>query len=185
MAYPKITKEEIKIIKSAKAGDKTAFNRIFYKYKEFVEKILYGYIKDEDEARDITNIVFLKIHDKLPTFKDYNSFGGWVRIIANRTAIDYLREIKNRDVISEIEDIGLTLNIPDTSYECDPVNRITYDNILKEIKKLPKDIRRICELYYVENLTVFQISDITKVPVGSIKSILYRAREKLKQKLKT
>ena len=48
---PRITSEEVGIIKKAQAGDMRAFNTLFYKYKGFVESILLGYIGDEDEAK--------------------------------------------------------------------------------------------------------------------------------------
>ena len=68
MKNPRITEEEIRLIKDAKAGSELAFNRIFNKYKGFVDNVLFTYIKDMDEAKDLTNIVFLKVHDKLSKF---------------------------------------------------------------------------------------------------------------------
>ena len=96
MKNPKITQEEIRLIKDAKAGNILAFNKLFYRYKGFVDNVLYQYIKDYDEAKDITNIVFLKVYEKLSTFVASDYFGGWLRIIANRTAIDYLRKIGDK-----------------------------------------------------------------------------------------
>lgn len=75
MKNPRITQEEIGIIKKAQAGDKSAFSALYYRYKPFVENVLYQYIKDMDEAKEIANIVFLKVHDKLSTFTAYDSFG--------------------------------------------------------------------------------------------------------------
>ena len=72
----RITPEEIKTIKDAQAGSMKAFNRIFYRYKPFVENLLYKYINDMDEARDLTNVVFLKVYEKLSKFAAYDSFGG-------------------------------------------------------------------------------------------------------------
>ena len=95
MKNPRITPEEVEIIKSAQAGNISAFNKLFHRYKGFVDTILYYYLKDMDEAKDITNIVFLKVYEKLSQFTDYDSFGGWLRILTNRTAIDYLRSVKN------------------------------------------------------------------------------------------
>ena len=75
MKTPRITPEEIGIIKRAQAGDESAFSQIFQKYRPFVSKILFSYIKDPDEADDITNVVFLKVYKKLSTFTEYESFG--------------------------------------------------------------------------------------------------------------
>lgn len=71
----------IETIKQAQQGSVKAFNKIFYEYKSFVEYILRDYIKDDDEAKDLANIVFLKIHDKLMSFTDYVNFkGGFVQL---------------------------------------------------------------------------------------------------------
>ena len=65
MKNPRITQEEIEVIKNIKDGNERAFNTLFNKYKGFVENILFGYLKDIDEAKDITNIVFLKVYNNL------------------------------------------------------------------------------------------------------------------------
>lgn len=183
MKNPRITQKEIEIIKRAQAGDMRAFNTLFYKYKGFVENILFKYLKDMDEARDITNVVFLKVYNKLSMFKAYNSFGGWLRIITNRTAVDYLRETKNQiNMLPETEG-RLTEDQVHGSAEDELVNHMTYDYLIKEIKKLPEINRKVCELFYIKNMTVVQIKDALNIPVGTIKSILFRTRSKLKKQL--
>lgn len=179
-----ITDEEVGIIKSAQAGNILAFNKLFYRYKPFVDGILYHYIKDLDEAKDITNIVFLKVYEKLSQFTDYNSFGGWLRILTNRTAIDYLRSIKNKakPIGEKSERLSQAASI--SSDENDLVNRISYERILEEFDKFPTHMKQILELYYVENMTVAQISDVLSIPTGTIKSILSRTRNKMKSKFK-
>ena len=182
MKNPKITQEEIGIIKAAQAGNISAFNTLFKRYKGFVDNILFHYLKDMDEAKDITNIVFLKVYDKLSTFTAYESFGGWLRIIANRTAIDYLRETKNKRYTLGDSDERLSSDSPGSNGEDDLVNRLTYEQVLKEFDKLPKHMRQICNLFYVENMTTEQISKALNIPTGTIKSILSRVRKRIKQK---
>lgn len=181
MKNPKITPEEIEIIKSAQNGSELAFNKLFKKYKGFVDNVLFQYIKDMDEAKDITNIVFLKVYDKLSTFTAYSSFGGWLRIIANRTAIDYLREMKNKSTVLGDSDVRLTSDESCFSGEDDLVNRLTYEQVLKQFNQLPKHMQRINELFYVENMTTEQISKALNIPTGTIKSILSRTRKRIKQ----
>ena len=100
MEYQRITQSEIETIKEAQKGNELAFNKLFNRYKEFVDNVLFCYVNDMDEAKDLTNVVFLKVHQKLSTFTDYSSFGGWLRIIANRTAIDYLRKVKEKSSLA-------------------------------------------------------------------------------------
>lgn len=185
MELPRITPEEIKVIKAAQNGSTIAFNRIFKKYKSFVTNLLYKYIKDKDEANDIANIVFLKVYDKLSTFTAYNSFGGWLRIITNHTAIDYLRAIKRNPIVIDSIDARLASNKSISSDENDVVNRLTYEQVLKVFKTLPEQAQKVCELFYIDNLTCEQISKALKIPEGTIKSHLSRSRSKIKKHFKT
>ncbi len=181
---PRITSQEVGIIKKAQAGDKSAFNTLFYKYKPFVENILTGYIKDKDEAKDLTNIVFLKVYEKLSTFKAYDSFGGWLRIIANRTAIDYLRETKNKQLDLEPFAGRLPSESSCVQSEDDLVNRLTYEQLLCEFDKLSETNRKVCRLFYKNNMTVEQIGDALQIPTGTIKSTLSRTRKRIQKQLK-
>ena len=185
MKNPKITPEEIEVIKAAQEGNKTAFSRLFNRYKGFVSKVIFNYIKDMDEAQDLTNVVFLKVHEKLDTFKAYDSFGGWLRIIANRTAIDYLRENKNMLSVMDDEDVRLASSDSISSDERDLVNHLTYEQILEEFKKLPEKVQKVCELFYAESLTTEQIGKALNMPQGTVKSHLSRVRSKLKPLFKT
>lgn len=182
---PKITKEEIVLIKRAQSGDISAFNRIFNKYKTFVDNILYGYIGDWDEARDMTNIVFLKVYDKLPMFTTYDSFGGWLRILTNRVAVDYLRSTKNKRCTLGEEDVRLTSDISDEQSENDIVNRLTMQQILEYLDTFPNNIRKIFELFYVDNMTAEKIGEVLNIPTGTVKSHLSRTRKKLQSKFKS
>ena len=181
---PRITSEEVGIIKRAQAGDESAFNALYYKYKGFVENLLFQYINDMDEARDVSNIVFLKVHNKLSMFKAYDSFGGWLRILTNRTAIDYLREMKNKSNVLGDFDCRLPSEETSISAEDDLVNRLTYERILAEFDKFPETTRKVLKLFYANNMTVEQISDKLNVPTGTIKSMLSRTRRKVKKSLK-
>ena len=179
----RITASEIQLIKQAQKGNMLAFNKLFARYKEFVDNILFAYVKDMDEAKDLTNVVFLKVHQKLSTFTDYSSFGGWLRIIANHTAIDYLRKMKEKSV--ELgEDAGrLPAELTNFSEEEDLINLLEYESVLKEFKKLPEKTQKIFNLFYVEDLTVDEISKVLKTPTGTIKATLSRTRRKIKNNL--
>lgn len=182
MMSPKITQEEIELIKSAKAGSQSAFSQLFKKYKGFVDNLLYSYIKDMDEAKDITNVVFLKVYEKLSKFEDYSSFGGWLRILTKNTAIDYLRTVKNKQSIDD-EDNNLQLSSSEIDAESDCINKMTYDFFISLINTLPPSYRRVCRMFYMENMTVAQISEATHIPTGTIKSNLFRMRKIFKKHL--
>lgn len=178
---PKITEEEIALIKSAQAGNMSAFDKLYYRYRGFTTNLLHRYLKDYDEARDINNIVWLKVYNKLSKFRNYSSFGGWLRILTNRCAIDYLRRVNELTYASDA--VQFT---PDTEEDHgeSTVDKMTYDKLVDMFKQFPEDARRVFELYYVEGLTVSEISDATKIPEGTVKSHLSRKRRLLKEKFK-
>ena len=178
---PRITEEEIALIKSAQAGNILAFNKLYYRYSGFTTNLLYQYLKDYDEARDINNLVWYKVYEKLSKFVDYSSFGGWLRILTNRTAIDYLRKLKPSICVPEPLDCSQAQEFDNEETSAD---LSSYNQVLEVIKQFPEDVRRIFELYYVEHLTVTEISDVTKIPTGTIKSHLSRKRKLIKKLLK-
>ena len=182
MNTPKITPEEIGIIKDAKAGKESAFNMIYYKYKEFVISLLYQYLNDMDEAKDLSNIVFLKVYQKLSKFTDYSSFGGWLRILTKNTAIDYLRTLKNKAISIDDQENGIQLS--NISNVADENRSLTYTNLIEMFDSLPETNKKVVKLYYESGMTVDQISKAMNVPVGTIKSYLYRTRNNLKKQLK-
>jgi RNA polymerase sigma-70 factor (ECF subfamily) len=182
MNTPKITPEEIGIIKDAKAGKESAFNMIYYKYKEFVISLLYQYLNDMDEAKDLSNIVFLKVYQKLSKFTDYSSFGGWLRILTKNTAIDYLRTLKNKAISIDDQENGIQLS--NISNVADENRSLTYTNLIEMFDSLPETNKKVVKLYYESGMTVAQISKAMNVPVGTIKSYLYRTRNNLKKQLK-
>ena len=181
---PKITEEEIALIKSAQAGEISAFNKLYHKYSGFTTNLLYNYLKDYDEARDINNIVWDKVYRKLSKFTDYSSFGGWLRVLTNRTAIDYLRELKPQKYVPQNLEDPSVRQVQEVDYGESSVDKVSYNQILELFKQFPEDVRRIFNLYYVEHLTVSEISEVTKIPEGTIKSHLSRKRNVIKKLLK-
>ena len=138
-----------------------------------------------DEAKEVANIVFMKVHDKLSKFVEYDSFGGWLRIITNRTAVDYLRSQKNKRNTSDVKEDRLSYDTQGYT-EDDLVNHITCKQLRSEFNKFPEVTRRIFERFYIDNMTVEEISRSfnPRIPTGTIKSTLSRTRRKLKQRLK-
>lgn len=182
MKTPKITPEEVGIIKDAKAGKESAFNLLYYRYIGFVISLLNQYINDIDEAKDLSNIVFLKVHQKLSKFTNYSSFGGWLRILTRNTAIDYLRTLKNKAISIDDQENGIQLsNVIDVAND---ENNLTYDNLLDLLNNLSGSNKQIIRLYYENGMTVSQISKALNVSEGTIKSCLHRMRNNIKKQLK-
>jgi RNA polymerase sigma-70 factor (ECF subfamily) len=135
-----------------------------------------------DEARDLTNEVFLRLYQKLSKFTQYSSFGGWLRTLTKNMAIDYLRRKAN--IISIDDDSsGNELSKINSGGEDEVINRMTYDNIISQIEKLSPPYRDVALLFYRDNWTIKQISRSTHIPGNTVKSYLFRMRKKFNKNL--
>lgn len=179
MKNPRIV-NEIDLIKSAQAGDESAFSKLYNNYEKYVQNALIRWIHDEDLAKDLTVVTFMDAYENLSKFKDYSSFGGWLRTIAYRNMIDYLRKY---DLNSSIDFNSRLLYETDTPTEDEfgIVDRITSKQIIEEFNKLPPQQKRIFELFYVEEMSIAEIGRMLDIPSGTVKSILSRVRKRLKK----
>ena len=104
-----------------------------------------------------------------------------MRILTNRTAVDYLRKLKPSICIPDDLSCSQDQNISDDE---SPADLVSYNQVLDVIRQFPEDIRRIFELHYIDHLSVSEISEVTKIPLGTIKSHLSRKRKLIKKLLK-
>ena len=152
--------------------------KIFYeRYYAYSLKIVFRYIYRYDKAVDTVNDGFVKIFRKLHTFHcDQASkiefiMMGWMKTIMINTAIDRLRK---DDFLPEI---GLTNEgswIEDRSSASDQA--LLYEDLIKEIKKLPPAYRVVFNMYVIDGFSHQEIADRLGIAVGSSKSNLSKAR---------
>ena len=175
---PKSSNDEIEIVKQAQEGSIKAFNQLFSQYKQFVDNLLITYIKDVDEAKDLTNIVFIKMRNKLNKFTEYNNFAGWLRILTKNTAIDYLR-VKNRD-----KDKFPTTSIDVVTCGSDqPVcenldTKLEVQKLKAYLKSYPKTWQQVFGMV-LEGSSYGEISEALNISTNTIKSIMKRIRPRI------
>jgi len=160
--------------------------KIFYeRYYGYCLKIVFRYIYRYDRAVDVVNDGFVKIFGKLHTFHcDQASkiefiMMGWMKTIMINTAIDRLR----RDDF--LPEIGLTnegIWIEDRSGASDQA--LLYEDIIKEIKKLPPAYRVVFNMYVIDGFSHQEIADHLHIAVGTSKSNLSKARGLLQSFIK-
>ena len=139
------------------------------------------YTKNEEISKDIVQESWTKILQKINELKNPNTFGSWALTIVTRKAIDWQRKHKKTsDFKKEFQhqQNNEKINVEITNRE------ETVVLIRKAIKELPEKQQIVLRLFYVEEYSVKEISDIIQVSVGTVKSRLFTAREQLKLILK-
>ncbi|MFK7771811.1 MAG: RNA polymerase sigma factor [Saprospiraceae bacterium] len=149
------------------------------RYHKIFCKKAYWVTKDKEMAKDIAQESWIIIINKLHTLEQIDSFKNWAFRIIYTKAIDAVKQ-RNKESIN-LESVEIIKS--DTQTSIDKRNLIQIE-LLKAIRKLPKEKQDIIRLFYTEEYSILEISDFLKIPIGTVKSRLFKAREKLKSILK-
>jgi len=180
-----IENQDVEIMIALKGGDATAFEKILKKYEKPIINYIYRFIGDRAEAEDITQEVFLRVYKSKDSYKPTAKFSTWLYKIATNLCIDYKRKI-NRDAIG-YSGTELSNKLKDTT-SSNPVESSLEREQLEEIIKislssLPENQRIALTLKVYENKSYQEISEILGCSVSAVESLIFRARQNLKEKL--
>lgn len=162
------------LIKQAQNGDEKAFNRIFIAINDDLYKIAKSRINNEDDIADAVQETMIETFKNIKKLKDPYQFKKWViTILINKCNRIYRRKYK-KDVSYE------EYNFESFSSSSNFESNIEFYEMLKDLKY---EERIIIILYYLEQYTVKDIKKILKMNENTVTTHLYRARQKIKDKL--
>ena len=167
------------------AGHTEEFETVIELYKKLVAHIVFKMVTIEADREDICQEVFVKVFQKLGSFKFESKLSTWIATIAYNTSLNYL-EKKRVPLVDDLmpEENGLERLAVDTFSPEDCADRRNLSEVLiEEIDKLPVQYGTILVLYHLEEMPYREISEITGLPDGTVKSHLFRARKLLKDRL--
>ena len=171
---PLFTSEE-QLVKACQKADPKAQKRVYEKYAPKMMAICKRYLADEMEAEDVMIEGFMKVFDKINTFKLEGSFEGWVKRIMVNEALMCLRSKKKE---------GFTTGLEQITYEEEPAftpNNLGAEELLSIIETLPTGFRTVFNLYAIEGFSHAEIAKELNISEGTSKSQLSRARVILQQ----
>jgi len=177
---------EQQLIKKAKNGDNDAFSEIMSIYQKRIYNYALKTVGNSDDALDISQEIFLRLYSAIKNFREQSAFSTYLfRIMAN-CCNDFLKSKRKTSTIpiyNEDEEGNITeLNIkdeknnPETEYQSKELKTL----INEAINYIDEDFKRIFILKHINNLSYEEIAEILHIEIGTVKSRLYRAREKIK-----
>lgn len=184
------------LIERCKLGDQAAFASLVELHQDYVYNLAYRILQSHEEADDATQEAFVKIWQALPTFRGDAKFSTWTYRIVHNLCLNRLRSAKSGPQTVSVEfnwnDEGndgereMLANLPGDPVE-DPANRFDSAEqrklIWREVDALPAKYREIITLYYGQELSYEEIAAMLEVPVGTVKTHLFRAKALLRGKL--
>lgn len=171
---------EEKLIKEAQKGNTLSFGELVRHYEKFVFNTALSFMANYDDAFDVAQESFIKAWQKIATFKGDAAFSTWLYRITANTAKDTLSDRNKRWSEGEIPE--QTPSAEDTPEES-TVRKENITELNKALNSLDEDMREILILREFEELSYSEISDLLGIEMGTVKSRLNRAREKLRETL--
>ena len=179
------------LVKRVQKGDKGAFDLLVLKYEQKIVNLVMRYVRDPEQALDISQEAFIKAYRALPRFRGDSAFYTWLYRIAVNTAKNYLAAQRRRPMdieldLQEQEQYGLHAKLKET----DTPETVTMSHELQEtleraIESLPDDLRTAIILRELDGMSYEEIAQTMDCPVGTVRSRIFRARDAIGKKVGT
>lgn len=178
--------DDATLIRRIQAGDRHAFRWLIKSNERLVYSVVYKIVKNQPDAEDISQEVFLKVHQKLSTFNQEAKLSTWIAKIAYNQALSHLRK---HDVLQYSVDVDdAAFQEPDTSRSVTPTEHLEAKELKtvvhEAIEKLPLPYRTLIDLFHIQEMNYTEIVEISGLPEGTVKSYLYRGRKLLKDAIR-
>lgn len=168
------------IVAQALAHKAGGFEALVDRHHRLVWHVLLRMVSNREDARDLTQEVFLRVHQRLGQFRFESSLATWIGRIAYSIAVRHLerKRIPLADDDSSVEAADSAGGPEQIAFRAGLSESVT--NALDSLSPLQ---RTIVSLYYFEEMTTSEIAAIIDTPAGTVKSHLFRARKQLRQEL--
>lgn len=172
--------QDEKIIKDVLEGDTQRFAELVLKYQKPLYIAVYSITKNESAAEEICQDAFVLAFEKLSTLKVHAGFYAWLKRIAVNLAFNsYARDKKT---VNDDEDCNFFENIPSKSNPEDYIiNKEFQNNLFLGIDLLPEKLRLVIVMKDIQELSYDEIAEILGIPVGTVKSRLFSARQMIRE----
>lgn len=176
--------DDAELVASARAGDSSAFAALVGRYEARIVRLVRGMVRESD-VEDVTQEAFLKVFRKLGDFDGRSSFYTWIYRVAANTAMDWRKKEKHRRHAAlpegpEGEDAAPATEAgPETSAR----RRELAQRIDDAVAALPDKYHEVLVLREIEGLSYEEIAARLSMSKGTVESRLFRARERLRERL--
>jgi len=177
------------LVRELKNGDEQAFRELVDKYQDKVFNTCISFVKNSDDADDLTQEVFIEVYHSIYKFREESKLSTWIYRIAVNKSLEYLRKMKRRKRFGFLFGIGevdqqrepgiLDNNHPGVLAE----NKEKAAILFRAIDKLPENQRIAFTLHKVEDLDYEQIAEVMQKSLSSVESLMHRAKVNLKKEL--
>lgn len=186
--------DDLTLVHRSREGDHDAFRILVERYQRRIYAVALGMMKDPEEARDVSQEAFIKVHRYLDKFKGDSSFYTWLYRITSNVAIDRLRSRKGEgvslderlekgEVEVEVSQPGFLSTRLGTNPQKSSLRRELAEKMAEALQQLGPRHREILLLREVEGMSYEELAEVLDIPKGTVMSRLFHARAKMQKLL--
>jgi RNA polymerase sigma-70 factor, ECF subfamily len=166
------------LVAAALGGRPEAFGTLVERYDRAVYHLAYRTLRDQEEARDVAQEAFFKAYRSLRTFKPGSKFSTWIFAITYHACCDRLARRKrySNEELPERAD-------PGAGPEQEAIAGDEARRLRAAIEALPEKYRTVITLYHLQGRQYDEIAEVLGMPMGTVKTHLFRAKEQLRRLL--
>lgn len=179
----KETISDEQIATSVQKGNSEDFGELVLRYGKKIQNYLFRFIQTKEEVEDLTQDIFLKAYSNILSFNPKKKFTPWLYQIAHNELVNYLRKkhYLSTKFINLDFDVLATKSVSENDILKDLENNLKFELIDKKLNKLNFKYRQPFVLFFYENLSYQEISDILKIPISTVGTRIKRAKEIIKK----
>jgi RNA polymerase sigma-70 factor (ECF subfamily) len=172
---------EHELVERCRQGDDTAFQELVDRYKDLVFALIVRATQDRSRADDLAQDVFLRVHRGLPYFRGEARLSTWIyRIVANVCA-----QLPAAAATVSLDDAQTARWATPSAADRQFSDLELRDRLEKAIARLPANYRLLVAAHYLDGIRYEDLAEALKLPLGTVKTHLHRAKQQLRRLLET
>jgi RNA polymerase sigma-70 factor (ECF subfamily) len=176
--------DDVALVSQIRNGNANAFRFLVDKHRNLVWHMVLRMVNRKEDAEDICQDVFLRVYRDIGKFRGESKLSTWIGSIAYHISIDHLRKLK-KEVVTPVENFSAPMlnhiDVPPAvgQHDRDALRKLVH----QIIGAMPLHYRTVVTLFHLEGLPYKEITEITGMPEGTIKSYLNRGRQIIHDKM--
>jgi RNA polymerase sigma-70 factor (ECF subfamily) len=181
---------DLDLVRKVQKGDKHAFDLLVLKYQQRIINLTFRFVKNWDDAADVSQDAFIKAYKGLANFRGDSAFYTWLYRIAANTAKNHLVSAKRKSTTNALDaqeaeqydgaDLLRENASPERAALTEELKKVIHD----AIEALPTDLKEAVTLREFDGLSYDEIAEIMDCPIGTVRSRIFRARDAIDEKIK-
>jgi RNA polymerase sigma-70 factor (ECF subfamily) len=177
-----VEQDDTLLVAASKNGDQDAFSLLVLRYQRRVFNLVFRMLQNYEEACEITQETFLAAWQGLPAFRGEARFTTWLYRIAYNCSLKQLDTRKREQALQA----ALQSEQEDEERQSAHLTQLDHQELVQEqLSQLPPKYRIVLILRHLQDMTYEEMAEVLTMPIGTIKTHLFRARNLLKERLQS